>query len=174
MRKHSLHLNPSTKLVIQTYFADPLNRLSHFSVKTTIVWTSPSQKAQLGANVTLGCTATGRPTPRVTWKKDGRILLEGQASANITLSSISPADSGSYECLAANIVSNDIWTVVLYVEGTKTHFIYAVSLFIIYLVKIKPVVRLETFFIVFNEKKNSVQTSLRQAWFRCLKRIASK
>ena len=151
MRKDSLGLNPSTKLVIQTYFADPLNRLSHFSVKSTIVWTSPSQKAQLGTNVTLGCTATGRPTPRVTWKKDGRVLLVGQASANITLSSISPADRGSYECLAANVVSNDIWTVVLYVEGKKTQFIYVISS--VCLEKIKPVVRLETFFIVFKEKK---------------------
>ena len=169
MRKHSLGLNPSTTLVMQTYFADPLNRLSHFSVKSTIVWTSPSQKAQLGTNVTLGCTATGRPTPRVTWKKDGRVLLVGQASANITLSSISPADRGSYECLAANVVSNDIWTVVLYVEGKKTQFIYVVSSAQRRLNQSSVWKR----FSLPSKRKNSIQTQLTAGLVSLLERVAS-
>jgi len=78
---------------------------------------SPNQKAALGSNVTLRCTATGRPTPAVVWKKDGRVLLEKQRSANITLFSISREDGGTYECSAINIVKNDTRITAVNVEG---------------------------------------------------------
>jgi len=87
-------------------------------VPSRIVWMSPNQKAALGSNVTLGCTATGRPTPTVVWKKDGRVLLEKQRSANITLFSISREDGGSYECSAINIVKNDTRITAINVEGS--------------------------------------------------------
>lgn len=92
---------------------------SLFSVKSKIVWISPAQTAELGGHVTLGCAATGRPTPRVVWKKDGHVLLEGVASANITIFSLTSADGGSYDCSAINIVANDTQTTAVNVKGKK-------------------------------------------------------
>lgn len=85
------------------------------------MWISPHQKADLGSNVTLGCTATGRPTPRVVWKHNGRVLLERPATANITVFSISREDGGSYECSAINIVASDTKTTAINVEGNNIH-----------------------------------------------------
>ena len=88
-----------------------------FSVPSRIVWISTNQTADLGGKVTLGCTATGRPSPRVVWKRNGRIVLENYATANLTISSISPADRGIYECSAINTVVNDTKSIVVNVEG---------------------------------------------------------
>ena len=86
-------------------------------VAPTIPWISPNQTAELGNDVTLACIVTGRPTPRVVWKKDNRVLQDSQSTGNITLVNISPADGGSYECSANNIAANDTRTTVLKVIG---------------------------------------------------------
>lgn len=67
--------------------------------------------------MTLICIATGRPTPRVMWKKNGRVLLEGQSSVNITISNILQANGGVYECLATNTLANDMETTAINIEG---------------------------------------------------------
>lgn len=77
------------------------------SVPPRILWISPSQTAELGKEVTLVCTVTGRPTPRVVWKKNGIVLQDSVSTGNITLVNISSVDGGSYECSAINIVAND-------------------------------------------------------------------
>ena len=87
------------------------------SVSPRILWISPNQTAELGNDVTLACVVTGLPTPRVVWKKDNKVLLDSQSARNITLVNISPADGGSYECSAINIVANDTRTTVLNVIG---------------------------------------------------------
>ena len=87
------------------------------------MWISPSQRANLGDKVTLSCTATGRPTPRVVWKKNGQVLLEKETTANLTISSISQADGGIYECSAINIVANDTRTTAINIEGKNIHFL---------------------------------------------------
>jgi len=76
-------------------------------VPPRILWISPSQTAELGKEVTLVCTVTGRPTPRVVWKKNGIVLQDSVSTGNITLINISSVDGGSYECSAINIVAND-------------------------------------------------------------------
>ncbi|KAL9964706.1 hypothetical protein ACROYT_G028382 [Oculina patagonica] len=86
-------------------------------VPPRILWISPNQTAELGNEVTLSCIVTGLPTPRVVWKKDNKVLLDSQSTRNITLHNISPADGGSYECSAINIVANDTKTTVLNVIG---------------------------------------------------------
>ena len=69
--------------------------------------------------MTLICVATGRPTPRVMWKKNARVLLEGRSSVNITIPNILQADGGVYECLATNILANDMETTAINIEGKK-------------------------------------------------------
>lgn len=87
------------------------------SVPPRILWISPNQTAELGKEVTLVCRVIGRPTPRVVWKKNGRVLQDSPSTSNITLVNISPADGGSYECSAINIVANDTRTTLLNVVG---------------------------------------------------------
>lgn len=88
-----------------------------FPVPPKILWISPNQTAELGNDVTLACTAIGRPTPRAVWKKNGRILLDSQSTGNITIFNITQADGGSYECSVFNIVANDTRTTVLNIVG---------------------------------------------------------
>ncbi|TKS79048.1 Hemicentin-2 [Collichthys lucidus] len=66
--------------------------------------------APVGEELTLVCRATGIPTPRLSWLKDG-VTLEGSDTRHIavtpdgstlTLLRLSPEDSGTYTCLAAS------------------------------------------------------------------------
>lgn len=57
--------------------------------------------------VAFKCLATGKPTPTITWRKDGELLREDRRhiiSREGTLSIIDPRpeDQGQYECLAQN------------------------------------------------------------------------
>ena len=87
------------------------------SVPPRILWISPNQTAELGTEVTLVCKGTGRPVPRVVWKKNGIVLQDSASTGNITLVNISPADDGKYECSAINIVANETRTTLLNVIG---------------------------------------------------------
>ncbi|XP_058491292.1 hemicentin-1 [Solea solea] len=69
---------------------------------------SADLSAPMGEELTLQCRASGIPTPRVSWLKDG-VTLEGSDSRHIsvtpdggalTLLRLSPEDSGTYTCLA--------------------------------------------------------------------------
>ncbi|CAJ1068041.1 hemicentin-1 [Xyrichtys novacula] len=66
--------------------------------------------APVGEELTLECRATGIPTPRLSWLKDG-VTLGGSDNQHIgvtpdgstlTLLRLSPEDSGTYTCLAAS------------------------------------------------------------------------
>ena len=94
-----------------------LDILSFLIVAPKIVWISRSREAEHGSNVTLACTATGLPTPRVVWKKDGRVLLQSHMTANITVFDISEVDGGTYVCSAINVVKNDTKATAIHVEG---------------------------------------------------------
>ncbi|KAM3610982.1 uncharacterized protein V6R79_011806 [Siganus canaliculatus] len=71
----------------------------------------PSEvSAPLGEELTLECRASGTPTPRLSWLKDG-VTLEGSERRHITatpdgstltLLRLNPEDSGTYTCLAAS------------------------------------------------------------------------
>ena len=59
-------------------------------------------------NATLRCSATGIPTPSVSWEKDGvSISQQGNVplvAGMITLIDVERADSGTYVCTAMNVV----------------------------------------------------------------------
>jgi hypothetical protein len=60
-----------------------------------------SQTVTAGASVTLTVAASGTPTPTFQWRKGGAALA-GKTSATLTLSAVTTADAGSYDCVATN------------------------------------------------------------------------
>ncbi|TMS03749.1 Hemicentin-2 [Larimichthys crocea] len=79
--------------------------------------------APVGEELTLVCRATGIPTPRLSWLKDG-VTLEGSDTRHIavtpdgstlTLLRLSPEDSGTYTCSAASPVGQESKIYTLFV-----------------------------------------------------------
>ncbi|CAG5123370.1 unnamed protein product, partial [Candidula unifasciata] len=83
------------------------NQAPHFISKIE------NQSAVSGERIVLQCEITGTPLPVVLWKKDGRLLRTSSSCsqsfhngvAKLELTHATPQDSGSYECVAKNQVS---------------------------------------------------------------------
>ena len=52
----------------------------------------------------MTCNATGKPTPTVTWIREGssEVYSTGEASAKLSFNSVSRSDAGQYRCKANN------------------------------------------------------------------------
>ena len=59
-----------------------------------------------GTKVDVTCNATGKPTPTVTWFREGssKVYTTGEGSAALSFSSVSRRDAGQYRCKANNTV----------------------------------------------------------------------
>ena len=68
----------------------------------------------LYGQLTLTCTVTGSPVPRVTWYKDGEVVSDGDVNTNeLTIVETSLKDRGFYHCEATGkLSSGEIVTVV--------------------------------------------------------------
>ena len=61
----------------------------------------------LYGQLTLTCTVTGSPVPRVTWYKDGEVVSDGDANTNeLTIVEMSLKDRGFYHCEATGRLLN--------------------------------------------------------------------
>ncbi|CAB4040156.1 Receptor-type tyrosine- phosphatase alpha, partial [Paramuricea clavata] len=76
-----------------------------------------------GEELRLGCKATGKPIPEVSWYKDYVELIEGKGSAEYLNQDVSRRDNGNYKCVARNNASQVEHTVQVIVRykpvGTK-------------------------------------------------------
>ncbi|XP_035991120.1 B-cell receptor CD22 isoform X1 [Fundulus heteroclitus] len=78
-------------------------------------------KVTEGDKITLKCIVDrSNPTPRLTWNKDGKKVLQSQ---DYIISRVKPQDSGIYTCTAINSVgsgtSNPVYIDVLYKPQSK-------------------------------------------------------
>ena len=81
-----------------------------FKVRALITHTPSSITVEEGQNVSLQCKATGLPVPRVTWRKAFSKLpvkRSSIANGNLSIRSITKADSGTYACSAKNLLGDD-------------------------------------------------------------------
>ncbi|MBE2213148.1 MAG: immunoglobulin domain-containing protein, partial [Opitutaceae bacterium] len=60
-----------------------------------------SQTVTAGASVTFTVAASGAPAPALQWRKGGTALA-GRTGTSLTLSAVTTADAGSYDCVATN------------------------------------------------------------------------
>ena len=76
-------------------------RPSAFLVPSRITDDSGNLTKTEGEDVTLECTATGNPDPKITWTR-----LSDNSVFNGTLANISRQDKGGYRCTADNGVGS--------------------------------------------------------------------
>uniref|UniRef100_A0A8C7SK30 Peroxidasin n=1 Tax=Oncorhynchus mykiss TaxID=8022 RepID=A0A8C7SK30_ONCMY len=78
----------------------------------------------VGESITLECSATGQPQPRVSWTKGDRTPLPTDARINITpsgglfIQNVVQADGGQYTCFASNNVDTIHATAHIIVQAT--------------------------------------------------------
>lgn len=66
----------------------------------------------VGESVTLECSATGHPPPRITWTRGDRTPLPEDPRVSITpsgglyIQNVAQGDSGEYTCFASNSVDS--------------------------------------------------------------------
>ncbi|XP_029776920.1 hemicentin-2, partial [Suricata suricatta] len=78
-----------------------------------------SQHFSQGVVVRVSCSASGYPTPHISWSREGRALREDSrirvdAQGTLIIQGVAPEDAGNYSCQAANEVGTDEETVTLY------------------------------------------------------------
>ncbi|XP_017546292.1 peroxidasin [Pygocentrus nattereri] len=77
----------------------------------------------VGESVTLECSATGQPQPRVSWTRGDRSPLPSDVRINITpsgglyIQNVNPADGGQYTCFASNNVDTIHATAYIIVQA---------------------------------------------------------
>ncbi|KAM8887343.1 hemicentin-1 [Spinachia spinachia] len=125
VRGNRLELGPLTLSHAGTYTCVVKNQEGHTQKDFTLtVQASPTildskhpsdVSAPVGEELTLECRATGIPTPRLSWLKDG-VTLEGSDTCHIavtpagsilTLPRLTPEDSGTYTCLAVSLAGQE-------------------------------------------------------------------
>jgi len=92
-----------------------------------VVAVDPANNAdvKVGDELVLKCEARGKPTPTITWYKDGQIVsLSGQGTSHtLIIKSASLVNAGTYQCRASNGHSEDLAIVLINVKGEGKKFI---------------------------------------------------
>ncbi|XP_036769471.2 hemicentin-2 isoform X1 [Manis pentadactyla] len=78
-----------------------------------------SQRFSQGTEVRVSCSASGYPTPHISWSREGHALQEDSrirvdAQGTLIIQEVAPEDAGNYSCQAVNEVGTDEETVTLY------------------------------------------------------------
>ncbi|XP_007942419.2 hemicentin-2 [Orycteropus afer afer] len=78
-----------------------------------------SQHFSQGTEVRVSCSASGYPTPHISWSRESHTLQENSrvlvdAQGTLIIQGVAPEDAGNYSCQATNEVGTDKKTVTLY------------------------------------------------------------
>ncbi|XP_049752935.1 hemicentin-2 isoform X2 [Elephas maximus indicus] len=78
-----------------------------------------SQRFSQGMEVRVSCSASGYPTPYISWSREGHALQQDSrvfvdAQGTLIIQGVAPEDAGNYSCQATNEVGTDEKTVTLY------------------------------------------------------------
>ncbi|KAM9066589.1 peroxidasin homolog isoform X2 [Sarcophilus harrisii] len=108
-----------TQEVTLRYFGSP--------ARPSFVIQPQNTEVLVGESVTLECSATGHPQPRITWTKGDRTPLPTDPRVNITpsgglyIEKVIQEDSGEYICFAANNIDSIHATAHIIVQAVP-HF----------------------------------------------------
>ncbi len=72
-------------------------------------------------NVELDCEHTGRPSPNITWQRNGNSLPNVNQSPKLNLSNVEIQNGGHYVCTVANGLGTITREYVIAVVGKATH-----------------------------------------------------
>jgi DNA/RNA endonuclease G (NUC1) len=69
-----------------------------------------SQSVNVGANASFTVAATGTPPFTYQWRKNGSAILgnSSASTATLTLSNVTTADAGSFDCVVSNVAGSDL------------------------------------------------------------------
>lgn len=121
----------------------------------------------VGESVTLECSATGQPQPRVSWTKGDRSPLPSDARIAITpsgglyIQNVAQADGGEYTCFASNNVDTVHATAYIIVQGEVGCFCFYSATLCIIRAQVGPKRKKESLLQVnFTNNRYYVKTSL--------------
>ncbi|XP_054980117.1 LOW QUALITY PROTEIN: hemicentin-2 [Sorex araneus] len=85
----------------------------------TVSLHTTTQRFPEGTEVRVSCSASGYPTPHISWSREGRPLQEDSrthvdAQGTLVIQGVAPEDAGNYSCQAANEAGTDEETVTLF------------------------------------------------------------
>ncbi|XP_069091955.1 peroxidasin homolog [Pleurodeles waltl] len=104
-----------THEVTLRYFGTP--------VRPTFVIQPQNTEVLVGESITLECSATGQPQPRITWTRGDRTPLSSDPRITITpfgglyIQDVNQADGGEYTCFATNSVDTIHSTAYIIVQA---------------------------------------------------------
>ena len=119
-------------MVFWTLFAATINCLFLNIGLPNITDVSDNQTTLVGNNVSLSCTATGSPLPRIQWRKDDGLkdqsivtsrLSSSSVTSTLSLFAVTSQDSGLYFCDALIGLDNPPFErLLLTVQGKEMGF----------------------------------------------------
>lgn len=96
------------------------------SARPSFVIQPQNTEVLVGESVTLECSATGQPQPRISWTKADQTPLPSDTRINTTpsgglyIQNVVQTDGGQYTCFASNNVDTIHATAYIIVQGTLT------------------------------------------------------
>lgn len=96
--------------------------MAHAEVKRKTI---SSLTVERGYNLILICTVIGKPSPHITWRRNGELIKNDSRhlllpNGVLLVRQVETKETGQYKCIASNIVGKDEGSVRLTVKNEAT------------------------------------------------------